>query len=178
MLTNEILQALKGYAANMQKKVTFVLQAGTHDKRDELVNRFKDERPHCALSLGARSGPLLRAEAYTARMVDKQLHEDAVRFVNDERRNIIIPDKKRVAISMIFKWDAKDFIPNFGTIETFRRWSIEDMAVMGFISFYVADEEKAVFLEAGNYKIRYLDFDWKLNKWFPEMSEGTLRESG
>ena len=27
MLTNEILQALKGYAANMQKKVTFVLQS-------------------------------------------------------------------------------------------------------------------------------------------------------
>ena len=42
MLTNEILQALKGYAANMQKKVTFVLQAGTHDKRDELVSFLSD----------------------------------------------------------------------------------------------------------------------------------------
>ncbi|BAP15342.1 NADH dehydrogenase [Alcanivorax sp. 97CO-5] len=37
MLTNEILQALKGYAANMQKKVSFVLQSGSHDKREELV---------------------------------------------------------------------------------------------------------------------------------------------
>ena len=31
MLTNDILQALKGYAANMQKKITFVLQTGAHE---------------------------------------------------------------------------------------------------------------------------------------------------
>lgn len=36
MLTNDILQALKGYMANMQNKVTFVLQTGSHEKRDEL----------------------------------------------------------------------------------------------------------------------------------------------
>ena len=42
MLTNDILQALKGYAANMQKKITFVLQTGAHDKRDELVTFLSD----------------------------------------------------------------------------------------------------------------------------------------
>lgn len=36
MLTKEILQALKGYTANMQKSVTLVLQSGEHAKRDEL----------------------------------------------------------------------------------------------------------------------------------------------
>ena len=42
MLTNDILQALKGYAANMQKKITFVLQTGAHEKRDELVTFLSD----------------------------------------------------------------------------------------------------------------------------------------
>ncbi|GAA5216314.1 alkyl hydroperoxide reductase subunit F [Corallincola platygyrae] len=37
MLTPELLQALKGYAANMQKRVTFVLQNGEHSKRAELA---------------------------------------------------------------------------------------------------------------------------------------------
>jgi len=37
MLSNDILNALKGYAANMQNSVTFVLQTGQHSKRDELV---------------------------------------------------------------------------------------------------------------------------------------------
>ncbi len=37
MLTKEILQALKGYTASMQKEVTFVVQTGEHSKRGELV---------------------------------------------------------------------------------------------------------------------------------------------
>ncbi len=37
MLTKDILEALKGYTANMQKAVTFVLQTGEHGKRAELL---------------------------------------------------------------------------------------------------------------------------------------------
>ena len=42
MLTNEILQAVKGYTANMQKTVTFVLQTGEHSKRTELLTFLTD----------------------------------------------------------------------------------------------------------------------------------------
>lgn len=38
MLTPEILNALKGYTADMQNAVTFVLQTGEHSKRTELVD--------------------------------------------------------------------------------------------------------------------------------------------
>lgn len=38
MLTPEILNALKGYTANMENKVTFVLQTGEHSKRAELTD--------------------------------------------------------------------------------------------------------------------------------------------
>ncbi|HEY5665300.1 MAG TPA: alkyl hydroperoxide reductase subunit F [Gammaproteobacteria bacterium] len=37
MLSKEILEAVRGYAAQMDKEVTFVLQPGEHPKRDELV---------------------------------------------------------------------------------------------------------------------------------------------
>ncbi len=37
MLSNDILTALKGYTANMQKSVTLVLQTGEHSKRNELL---------------------------------------------------------------------------------------------------------------------------------------------
>ena len=37
MLNNDILTALKGYTANMQKSVTLVLQTGEHSKRNELL---------------------------------------------------------------------------------------------------------------------------------------------
>lgn len=42
MLTKEILQALKGYTASMQKEVTFVVQTGEHSKREELVSFLSD----------------------------------------------------------------------------------------------------------------------------------------
>lgn len=42
MLTNDILNALKGYTANMQKTVTFVLQTGDYSKRDELKSFLSD----------------------------------------------------------------------------------------------------------------------------------------
>lgn len=42
MLTQDILNALKGYAANMQKTVTFVLQTGEHSKREELKKFLSD----------------------------------------------------------------------------------------------------------------------------------------
>lgn len=42
MLTQDILNTLKSYTANMQKKVTFVLQVGEHNKRDELRSFLAD----------------------------------------------------------------------------------------------------------------------------------------
>lgn len=42
MLDDKILHALKGYTADMQTSVTFVLQAGEHPKRQELVNFLTD----------------------------------------------------------------------------------------------------------------------------------------
>jgi len=37
MLNNDILNALKGYTANMKNAVTFVVQQGSHDKKEELL---------------------------------------------------------------------------------------------------------------------------------------------
>ena len=42
MLTNDILNALKGYTANMENDVTLVLQTGEHEKRAELTEFLSD----------------------------------------------------------------------------------------------------------------------------------------
>ncbi len=42
MLTNDILNALKGYTANMSNEVALVLQTGEHEKRAELVKFLSD----------------------------------------------------------------------------------------------------------------------------------------
>lgn len=42
MITQDILNAIKTYAESMQKSITFVLQTGEHEKRDELLKFLSD----------------------------------------------------------------------------------------------------------------------------------------
>ncbi len=51
MLTPEILEAVKSYAANMQNPVSFVLQTGEHSKRSELVD-FLSALAACSDNIG------------------------------------------------------------------------------------------------------------------------------
>ena len=41
MLTPDILNALKGYMENLKHEVTFVIQTGEHEKREELVDMLQ-----------------------------------------------------------------------------------------------------------------------------------------
>ena len=41
IINDEIISTLKGYTSDMQNNVKFILQTGTHEKRDELKNFLK-----------------------------------------------------------------------------------------------------------------------------------------
>ena len=53
LLSSDILNAVTNYVADLKKSVAFVLQPGTHDKREELVD---------FLSTLAATSPLLTLE--------------------------------------------------------------------------------------------------------------------
>ena len=42
MISQDILTALKGYAQRMTEDVSFILQLGRHDKREELISFLSD----------------------------------------------------------------------------------------------------------------------------------------
>ena len=134
----------------------------------QLIGATHDEKIYTALCCGARSCPKMRREAYTGTRVEGQLFLAAREFVNDPARNRVIPGKKKAEISRIFKWHAADFKLDFGTFENDRGLSQEEHAVLSFIAHYLQDAGKLEFLEQGNYKIKYLPFDWSLNEWHPE----------
>ena len=118
-----------------------------------------------ALACGAKSCPALSREAYTGPRVEGQLFLAAQRFVNDPERNHIDPAAKAVKISKIFKWYGNDFKLDFLSEERDQRFSESEYAALSFIANYLKDEKKIQFLEENGYKIKYLDFDWKLNEW-------------
>ncbi|MEX2336721.1 MAG: DUF547 domain-containing protein [Fulvivirga sp.] len=111
-------------------------------EHDILRKQFKDPRIHFAIVCASFSCPPLRQEAYNAQRLDSQLEEQAVRFINDPRRNKL--STSNVQLSKIFRWFREDFT--------------RDGSLISFLNRYANTK-----LES-DAKISYLDYDWKLNK--------------
>ena len=102
---------------------------------------FDEPRIHFAVNCASLSCPVLRAGAYTAAEIEKQLHEQAVLFINDTTRNKITPGKAE--LSKIFSWFKGDFTKN------------------GSLTDYINTFSKTK-IDKGT-KIKYLDYHWGLN---------------
>lgn len=132
---------------------------------EELIGTFRDEKINVAVSCGARGCPRLRREAFTGPRVEGQLFMATREFVNNPERNGIVPGKKQIRISRIFKWYARDFRMNFGTASSALGYSDDEEAVLAFLHYYLDDPVKKDYLEERRYKIKYQPFDWSLNDW-------------
>jgi len=107
-----------------------------------LRKEFKEPRIHFAINCASMSCPLLRSEAYTSEKLESQLQEQAFAFLNDPFRNQIT--KSEVKISKIFNWFRGDFI--------------KDGKLIDYLNKYSEVEVNS------NARIKYLDYDWKLNQ--------------
>lgn len=107
-----------------------------------LRKQFDEPRIHFAIVCASISCPQLRNEAFTADLLETQLQEQGVKFINDPSRNSISQDK--VSISKIFSWFKGDFTKNGSLIEFLNRFSSTQIS------------SKA--------KVNYLDYDWGLNE--------------
>ncbi len=121
---------------------------------------YKEPRIHLALVCAALSCPPLREEAYTGDRLDEQFADQAHRFFNDPRHNRIEVARGRVRLSKIFDWFGEDFVvfaPEGGY-----RGSDQVRGVLAFVAQYVPPRF-AEFLESGEYRVEFEDYDWTLN---------------
>lgn len=103
---------------------------------------FDEPRIHFAVNCASISCPVLRAEAYEADKIDRQLDEQARIFLNDPSRNTISVEK--VQISKIFSWFGGDFKKGQSLIEFIDQYTKVDI-----------DEDA---------KVRFAKYDWNLNE--------------
>ncbi len=150
-----------------------MVQVGKHRfgldqiRKEKLVESFRDEKIHLALSCGARGCPRLRKEVFTGALVEGQLFQATREFVNDPARSIIDPKDRKVRLSRIFEWYARDFRMDFGVPENDLNLKPDSYAVLSFMAHYLEDIDKITFLQQGDYKLKYTNFDWSLNEWKP-----------
>jgi len=132
--------------------VTVQGRALTLDALENEVIRpeFREPRVHFALNCAAKSCPPLRAEAYVADRLEQQLEEQTKAFLADPASNAF-DGERRLTLSRIFEWYAKDFEASGPVVAWVRRY----VPGLGALP-----PDHPV-------EIRYGEYDWSLNEARP-----------
>jgi hypothetical protein len=138
----------------------------------EIENRFfrkefTDPRIFFALTLASLDSPPLRDEPYYGAQLDKQLDEQAKRFLSTPSGIKINRKKDRVELSTLFEprlpWYGMEFLPKYGTNKKFKSQTPAIAAVLNFICEYL-DKRDVAYLETGNYTVSFKAYDWRVNE--------------
>jgi Protein of unknown function, DUF547 len=109
---------------------------------------YRDPRVHYAVNCASVGCPMLREEAYVAARLEKQLEEQALRFLSDRSRNRL--REGRLELSRIFDWFKEDFEPREKYFARYASILSEDAAGQKLIA-------------QGKARFAFLDYDWTLN---------------
>ena len=115
-------------------------------ENDVIRPAFREPRIHFALNCAAKSCPPLRAEAYTAAALEKQLEEQTSAFLANGRFTRL--DGKRLTLSKIFDWYRKDFEAAAGSVVAWVRPYHPALAALP---------------SAAKVDVTYAEYDWALN---------------
>jgi hypothetical protein len=117
-------------------------------EQDYLRKPYREARIHYALNCASIGCPMLREEAYVPERLERQLEDQAVRFLGDRSRNRFAGGK--LELSKIFDWYGEDFEPRRAYFARYARVLADDPASQRLIA-----EGKAAF--------SFLEYDWSLN---------------
>jgi len=131
-------------------------------EHDILRKNFNEPRIHVALVCAAISCPPLRNEPYLAEGLDTQLNDQTIKFANSPYGFKLDREDKRVYLSSIFKWYGQDFEETYGIEDKFEG-NDKQRAVLNYFN-PALDSASQTFLDREEYKVKYLDYDWSLNK--------------
>jgi hypothetical protein len=137
-----------------------------HIEHEILRKKFDEPRIHVAMVCAAMSCPPLRNEPYTGQKLDEQLADQSKKFLANPRSFRADREKKALYLSPILKWFAEDFVNKHAPEKNIGRHKRKTSAVLNFIAAYLPKSEADFVLE-GNYKIKYLKYDWSLNEQKP-----------
>ncbi len=117
--------------------------------------RYEELRIHFALNCASVGCPPLRQEAYTADRLDQQLQAQTRQFLADRTQNR--QAGKVLELSAIFKWYRGDFEKGWLDYHSL------DQFLLAYSSDLGLSDQAEKRLQAGEFKLRFLEYDWRLN---------------
>lgn len=162
------IKDIGGLFDNRWKRKFFTLlgQDASLDKIEHEMLRkpgaYDEVRVHYAVNCASIGCPALREEAFVAERLDRQLEDQAVRFLSDRSRNRYA--NGRLEVSMIFDWFKDDWAAGYTGFDgrTPAIKSREDYFARyaKLLADTPADQQN---IANGRAPISHLDYDWNLN---------------
>lgn len=118
--------------------------------------RYNEPRIHFAVNCAAIGCPALRAEAYEGNRLEEQLEDNTRLFLSDRGRNYF--SDGRLYVSSIFNWYQEDFERGWTGIDSVDEFMSRYSESLGL------DLDTIAALNGGRLGIRYLRYDWELNR--------------
>lgn len=116
---------------------------------------YDEPRVHFAVNCASIGCPMLREEAYTADKLERQLEEQAVRFLSDRSRNRLAGG--RLEVSRIFDWFKEDWSSGYQGIKSREQYFAK------YAKLLSDNAEQQKLIAEGKAPISHLDYDWTLN---------------
>lgn len=125
---------------------------------------FNEPRVFLALSYATLSSPPLRNEPYYGSKLNKQLDDQAKKFLSNPLAFKIDRKKRRIYLSTVLqpKGLGSEFFRKYGTNKKFKDQQPAVRAILNFLTNYISEQDKR-FLEVENYSIEYMRYNWRLN---------------
>jgi len=125
---------------------------------------FNEPRVFFALFYATLSSPPLRNEPYYGSKLNKQLDDQARKFLSNPLAFKIDRKKQRVYLSAILQPNSfgSEFIDKYGTNKKFKDQPPAVRAVLNFLTNYISEQDKQ-FLEVENYSVEYMKPNLRLN---------------
>jgi hypothetical protein len=134
-----------------------------HIEHEILRKKFNEPRIHMAMVCAAMGCPPLLNKPYFAQRLNEQLEGRIRRFIANPAKFRIDRNAGVVYLSPIFKWFKGDFINKYAPDKNISSHGKEISAVLNFISGHLEKPDRE-YLLAGDFKIKYLKYDWSLNE--------------
>jgi|AntRauTorckE6833_2_1112554.scaffolds.fasta_scaffold25518_2 hypothetical protein len=121
-----------------------------HVEHGILRKEYNEPRIHFGVNCASVGCPPLRAEAFRAEVLDKQLDEQTRAFLSDSSNNRVDLKTRTLYLSPIFDWYGEDFVKASGTLQK-------------FVAPYFKESVRKT-LETESFEIEYTDYSWTLNQ--------------
>jgi hypothetical protein len=115
------------------------------------------KKAHARVVCASIGCPMLRPEAFTAEKLDAQLDDGMKRFLADSTRNRYDAGSGKLHVSKIFDWYGKDFEKAHKGYDSLKTTFARHAAQLA------ATPEAQAKVRNGDYKLDFLEYDWKLN---------------